>query len=176
MLVVVRGPKGLFVRKHASRFPTPGASHGPSTLYNPPDTMDAETSCALAAPVRLSCRLLLVEDDQDHQPLLSLMLRKSGADVSVADNGKIAIDMAHAARDAGSPFDIIVMDLQMPVLDGLAATRELRTRGFTNPIVALTARALSTDRDRCLAAGCDGFLSKPITRPDLARMLIPHLR
>ena len=137
--------------------------------------MGAETSCMLTAADQLSCRLLLVEDDRDHQPLLSLMLRKSGADVSVAENGKIAIDMAHAARDAGSPFDIIVMDLQMPVLDGLAATRELRTRGFTNPIVALTARALSTDRDRCLAAGCNGFLSKPITRTDLARMLAPHL-
>lgn len=138
--------------------------------------MDADTSCKFAAADQLSCRLLLVEDDQDHRPLLTLMLQKSGADVSVAENGKIAIDMAHAARDAGSPFDIIVMDLQMPVLDGLAATRELRTQGFTNPIVALTARALSNERDHCFDAGCNDFLRKPITRPDLVRVLAPHLR
>jgi CheY-like chemotaxis protein len=138
--------------------------------------MEAETSCFLAQPERLRCRLLLVEDDGDHRPLLSLMLRKSGAEVSVAENGKIAIDMVHAAHNAGSPFDIIVMDIQMPVLDGLAATRALRTQGFNIPIVALTARAVSTDRDQCFEAGCDGFLSKPITRPDLVRMLAPHLR
>jgi CheY-like chemotaxis protein len=118
----------------------------------------------------------LVEDDGDHRPLLSLMLQKSGADVSVAENGKIAIDMVHAAHQAGSPFDLVVMDLQMPVLDGLSATRTLRRQGFTMPIVALTARAVSTDRDQCMAAGCDDFLSKPVTRPDLVRLLTPHLQ
>ena len=92
------------------------------------------------------------------------MLRKAGSEVTVAENGQVAVDLARAARDAGLPFDMIVMDLQMPVLDGLAATRELRAEGFTNPIIALTARAVSTDRDRCFAAGCDDFLCKPITR------------
>ena len=138
--------------------------------------METENSCVPAPAGLLNCRLLLVEDDRDHQPLLTLMLRKSGAEVTLAENGKVAIDMAHTACEAGSPFDIILMDLQMPVLDGLAATRELRMRGFTNPIVALTARAVSIDRDRCIEAGCDDFLSKPITRPDLVRMLAPHLR
>ena len=103
--------------------------------------MEAETSCLSAPPGQLNCRVLLVEDDRDHQPLLSLMLRKSGSEVTMAENGRVAIDVARAARDAGVPFDIIVMDLQMPVLDGLAATRELRAEGFTNPIIALTARA-----------------------------------
>jgi CheY-like chemotaxis protein len=117
----------------------------------------------------------LVEDDRDHQPLLSLMLKKSGSDVTIAENGKVAVDLAQRARDAGRPFDLIVMDLQMPVLDGLSATRALRRHGFTNPIIALTARAVSTDRDRSFEAGCDGFLSKPITRPDLARSLASHL-
>ena len=119
--------------------------------------MEAETSCLSAPPGQLNCRILLVEDDQDHQPLLSLMLRKAGSEVTVAENGQVAVDLACAARDAGLPFDIIVMDLQMPVLDGLAATRKLRAEGFTNPIIALTARAVSTDRDRCFAAGCDDF-------------------
>jgi CheY-like chemotaxis protein len=137
--------------------------------------MDAETYCPLAQPDLLCCRLLLVEDDHDHGPLLSLMLRKSGAEVSIAENGMVAIDMVDAAQNAGSPFDLILMDIQMPVLDGLAATRMLRTQGFSKPIVALSARAVSTDRERCFAAGCDDFLSKPITRPDLVRMLAPHL-
>ena len=138
--------------------------------------MEAETSCLSAPAGPLNCRVLLVEDDRDHQPLLSLMLRKSGSEVTVAENGRVGIDVACAARDAGIPFDIIVMDLQMPVLDGLAATRELRAEGFTNPIIALSARAASTDRDRSFAAGCDDFLSKPITRPDLVRILSAHLR
>ena len=126
---------------------------------------------------QLNCRILLVEDDQEHQPLLSLMLRKAGSEVTVAENGQVAIDLArdrHATPD--QPFDMIVMDVQMPVLDGVAATRELRAAGFTNPIIALSARAVSTDRDRCFAAGCDDFLSKPIARADLVRFLAAHLR
>ena len=137
--------------------------------------MQAETSSSSSSPGRLNCRVLLVEDDHDHGPLLSLMLQKADAEVTVAENGKVAVDLARAARDAGLPFDIIVMDLQMPILDGLSATRELRAEGFTNPIIALTARAVSTDRDRCFAAGCDDFLSKPIKRADLVRLLAAHL-
>ena len=138
--------------------------------------MEAEAICALAPPGELDCRLLLVEDDRDHQPLLALMLHKAGAKVTVAENGEVAIELARAACAADEPFDIVVMDLQMPVLDGVAATRELRAKGFTKPIIALTARAISTDRDQCLAAGCDGFLSKPVTRIDLVRLLVTHLR
>ena len=138
--------------------------------------MEVETCCVSAPPGQLDCRILLVEDDQDHQPLLALMLRKAGADVTVAGNGKVAVDLARAARDAGMPFDMIVMDVQMPVLDGVAATQTLRAEGFTNPIIALTARAMSTDRDRCFAAGCDDFVSKPVTRTELVRLLAVHLR
>jgi CheY-like chemotaxis protein len=138
--------------------------------------MDAETSCLCAPPSLSNCRILLVEDDQDHQPLLSLMLRKAGSDVAIAENGKVAVDLALAARDAGIPFDMIVMDLQMPILDGLASTRVLRAAGFANPIIALTARAVSTDRDRCFAAGCNDFLSKPISRTEFVRLLAAHLR
>jgi CheY-like chemotaxis protein len=137
--------------------------------------MEAEISCFSAPAGQLDCRILLVEDDQDHQPLLSLMLKKSGAEVTIAENGRVAVDLTHASCEAGHPYDMIVMDLQMPVLDGVAATQELRAKGFSNPIIALTARAVSTDRDRCYAAGCDDFLSKPIARADLVRLLANHL-
>ena len=138
--------------------------------------MEAETCCLSAPPGQLDCRILLVEDDQDHQPLLALMLQKAGSDVTIAENGKVAVDLARAARDVGMPFDMVVMDVQMPVLDGVAATQTLRAEGFINPIIALTARAMSTDRDRCFAAGCDDFLSKPVTRTELVRLLAVHLR
>lgn len=137
--------------------------------------MDVEIASLSAPPGQLNCRVLLVEDDQDHQSLLMLILRKAGSEVAIAENGQVAVEMARAARDAGLPFDIIVMDVQMPVLDGPAATRKLRDEGFANPIIALTARATSTDRDRCLAAGCDDFLSKPIGRGELERLLAAHL-
>jgi CheY-like chemotaxis protein len=138
--------------------------------------METETSCILAPPGQLLCHILLVEDDEDHQPLLSLMLQKAGASVTIAENGKVAVDLVRAACAIGQPFDLIVMDVQMPVLDGLAATRQLRGEGFANPIIALTARAISTDRERCLAAGCNDFLSKPINRVEFVRLLASHLR
>lgn len=138
--------------------------------------METQDSCVRTPPGQLDCRILLVEDDQDHQPLLSLMLRKAGSEVTVAENGQVALDLAREATEDHQPFELIVMDVQMPILDGVAATRKLRARGFTNPIIALTARAVSTDRDRCLAAGCDDFLPKPIARVDLVRRLAAHLR
>ncbi|MEN6367489.1 MAG: response regulator [Thermoguttaceae bacterium] len=135
--------------------------------------MDAPTS-AHRGP--LDCRILLAEDDRDHQPLLCLMLERAGSEVTVAENGRMAVELVCEARDAGRPFELIVMDLQMPVLDGLSATRQLRADGFTSPIIALTARAVSTDRERCFAAGCDDFLSKPVNRLDLVRLLAAHLK
>jgi len=123
----------------------------------------------------LNCRVLVVEDDRDHQPLLSWMLGKAGASVTIAENGKEAIESAMAACDQGRPFDIILMDVQMPVLDGPTTTRRLRSIGFRGPIVALTARAVATDRERCIEAGCDDFLSKPIDRRELVLCLAGQL-
>jgi CheY-like chemotaxis protein len=120
-------------------------------------------------------RVLLVEDNPDHQPLLHLMLTKAGAKASIAEQGEMAIELARAARDEGRPFDAIIMDMQMPVVDGYSATRELRRAGFTLPILALTARAFASERDRCLDAGCDDFLTKPFDRNELLDLLVRHL-
>jgi PAS domain S-box-containing protein len=125
--------------------------------------------------VTLNGRILLAEDGLDNQRLLTLVLQKAGADVTVAENGQVAFDLASAAQEQGSPFDLILMDMQMPVLDGYEATRKLRAHGWARPIVALTAHAMSSDRQKCLDAGCDAYLAKPIGRKVLLATVQPYL-
>ncbi|MBT4863850.1 MAG: response regulator [Planctomycetaceae bacterium] len=119
-------------------------------------------------------RLLLAEDGPANQRLISYILRKSGAKVTVAENGQIAIDKVQAANAAGAAFDVILMDIQMPEMDGYAATRQLRQQGYAGPILALTAHAMPDDRQKCLDAGCDDFSTKPIDRTKLIDMIKTH--
>lgn len=124
----------------------------------------------LASPtgnLSLSGRILLVEDGPDNQRLFSYMLTRSGAEVQVAPNGKDGLNKALEAAEAGNPFNLVLMDMQMPVMDGYEATSTLRGRGYNHPIVALTAHAMTGDRVKCLAAGCDEYLAKPIDRASL---------
>ena len=109
-------------------------------------------------------RILLVEDSLDNQHLLRLILKRAGADVSIANHGQEAIDRVQIAAQSGLPIDVILMDMQMPVLDGYAATSALRESGFAGTIIALTAHACNGDRRRCLAAGCDEYVAKPVDR------------
>jgi CheY-like chemotaxis protein len=112
-------------------------------------------------------RVLIVDDAPDNRKLLSHHVQKAGAMCLMAENGLIALEHIAAAQKRGEPFDVILMDMQMPVLDGYKATTQLRERGDATPIIALTAHAMSTDEAKCRACGCDDFQTKPINKTKL---------
>lgn len=123
----------------------------------------------------LNLRVLVVEDNKVNQLLATSLLRKAGASSEVAENGVVAIArLERGPRD----FDVVLMDVQMPELDGLETTRALRRRAAfeKTPIVALTAHALEEERDRCLAAGMNAYLSKPIEVVTFYATLRQYLR
>lgn len=109
-----------------------------------------------------SVKVLVVDDSPDNQVLLNLFLSKEGALTEFANNGQEGVDKA-----LNSDFDLVLMDIQMPVMDGHKATKELRQRGFVKPIVALSAHAMKEDRDKSLEVGCNEHLIKPINRTQL---------
>ncbi|MFZ5831575.1 MAG: ATP-binding protein [Planctomycetota bacterium] len=123
----------------------------------------------VAAPIY--ARILLADDGADNRRLISFLLRKAGVDVIAVEDGQMAIDAALSAVDQQTPFDLILMDIQMPVVDGYEATRQLRACGYRRPIVALTAHAMKDDRRKCLEAGCDDYATKPIQRAALLALV-----
>ena len=113
--------------------------------------------------------MLVAEDNGLNRFLLQKVLETLGArNVSFAVDGNEVVDMA---RTADTPFDVIFMDIQMPVADGLTAARRLRESGVTTPIAALTAHAMEKDREKCLEAGMEYYLSKPYKIADLQGVL-----
>ena len=120
---------------------------------------------------KYSGHILLAEDTVDNQRLISLYLRRLGAQVTIAEHGKEALELAFADH-----YDVILMDMQMPVMGGIEATTLLRKRGYEGVIIALTANASRQDQERCLAAGCNDFLTKPIDKQHFMDTVILYLR
>jgi len=117
------------------------------------------------------CRVLLVEDGVTNRKLIGLVLERAGASVRMAENGQAGLEAV-----AWEPFDLILMDMQMPVMDGYTATSELRRLGCTLPIIALTAHAMASDERKCREAGCSGYLTKPIDRAQLVAAVAAALQ
>ena len=114
--------------------------------------------------------MLLAEDGPDNQRLISFILNKFGATVTVVDNGRLAIEALTVNGDVDDdfteprPFDVILMDMQMPEMDGYTAAGILRARRYPVPVIALTAHAMAGERDKCIASGCVDYATKPIEK------------
>ncbi len=120
------------------------------------------------APALDGLRVLVVDDGETNRRMIALLLSRAGAIVTQAENGQVACELVLVRRE----YDVILMDMQMPVLDGYQATRKLRDAGVTLPVIALTAHAMKGDRELCLSAGCTDFLTKPVDADELlARMV-----
>jgi signal transduction histidine kinase/ActR/RegA family two-component response regulator len=156
----------------------PAGARGADTTVMPASQSTPDEQAAVAQVVTApqsaaalqGVRVLLAEDSPDMQRLLTMFLRRAGLDVTLAANGRIAIERATA-----EVFDVILMDMQMPEVDGYCAAADLRRRGISVPIIAVTAHAMAGDRERCLAAGCSDYLPKPIDAARLVQFVTHHL-
>jgi CheY-like chemotaxis protein len=162
----------------------------PGTRHELPALREAGFTSYLVKPVRsatLAARVTAAaenfgalppsraEDNEINALLARALLAKLGHWPTVATSGTAALDSWHAAREAGTPYDLVLMDVHMPGTDGLEACRRIRAAeadgGSRTPVLALTANAFAEDRDACLAAGMDGFLVKPLDPDRLAAAL-----
>jgi PAS domain S-box-containing protein len=119
--------------------------------------------------------ILVVDDRRDIRYLAQHFIEKAGGQVVTATNGREAIDILTDPDPQDSLIDLVVIDMQMPVMDGYDAAQELRQRGFTKPIIALTANAMKDDREKCITAGCNDYATKPLDGPKLITMIAQYL-
>jgi PAS domain S-box-containing protein len=138
---------------------------------------DAGLEKVVAGDLRLNGRFLLAEDNPVNRWFLETILRRAGATIDVAENGVSVLEKVSASMERNGDsdssirgYDLILMDMQMPVLDGYEATRRLREQGYKGPILALTAHAMAEDRKKCLEAGCSDYATKPIAKSQLLKL------
>lgn len=129
-----------------------------------------DCSSAKAGEPLAAVHILLVDDCADNRRLYAMQLRRAGAVVVMCENGQQAVEQCSAAACSERPFHMVLMDVQMPVLNGLQATRFMRAMGMNIPIVALTANAMREDELRCIEAGYNAFVTKPIRREQLIQL------
>jgi signal transduction histidine kinase/DNA-binding response OmpR family regulator len=144
-------------------------------LDNPEKAMEAQDDFT-HVKVKINGTVLVAEDGIDNQALITTRLRGMGLKLEIANNGQIAVEKALGAVAANAPYDLILMDIQMPIMDGFTATQELRGKGYRGPIIALTANAMERDRTKCLDAGCNDFVAKPIEMQKLIKAIGRYLR
>ncbi len=162
-----------------SRF-TVSINAGPTSqlTFIPQDNLPAPALAAPASPLTpntlAGVRILVTDDNPDNQRIVEFMLEQAGATVELANHGCEATD--RIMTPAGKPpIDLVFMDMQMPVCDGYTATRMLRSRGFTLPVIALTAFTMAGDRQKCLDAGCTSYLTKPVVPDTLVQEALRFL-
>ncbi len=115
-------------------------------------------------------KVLLAEDTHEIQSLITALLRKIGVEIDIANDGEVAVSLANS-----NEYSLILMDMQMPVMDGYTAVKTLRASGYNKPIIALTANAEREDKESCLALGCNDFLAKPLQRELLYEVINRYL-
>ncbi len=159
-----------------------GVVDGPRPATRSPGAPPSDpASIPAAATALVGARIWVAEDGPDNQRLIALHLRRAGAEVTLFENGKLALEAftddggIDGALRAEVPCDLLLSDMQMPELDGYGLVRALRQKGWRGPIVALTANAMIGDSERCLVAGCDAYATKPIDRPTLLATIAAHL-
>ncbi|HWB11449.1 MAG TPA: response regulator [Pirellulales bacterium] len=118
-------------------------------------------------PCLAGFNVLLCEDSPDIQQLVTAILKRAGASVGVVADGQSAVDQILSAARVGNAFDVVLMDIHMPVLNGLDATRRVRDAGYHRPILAFTSLSSQWELSQCLEAGCDDHLRKPVERNEL---------
>jgi CheY-like chemotaxis protein len=116
-------------------------------------------------------KILVAEDNPSNQKLIELLLSKLGYSCEIAEDGQKALDAVGSER-----YDLILMDMQMPNVTGYQATEEIRSMGLDVPVIALTANAMKGDRQKCIEAGCDDYLSKPINRQQLENIVNKYIK
>lgn len=150
------------LEEHARR--TPGSPT--------PEPVPVPATAPATGPRSGPCRVLVVEDGPENRRFMNLVLRRGGVDVTLAENGREAVDKAMACGQEGQPeFDLILMDMEMPVMNGHDATRQLRQLGYSGQIIAVTGHTRSYDREKCLDAGCDQYVCKPVDRDTLLSLV-----